>query len=381
MKHLRFTLDGGPALEEHLAKSCGQVLDGVLGVIPRTKLQGLLLGGGYGRGEGGVLRGSAGEQPYNDLEFYVLMRGWPLLNERAYSETLHAVGHKLSSDVGVDVEFKILSLAKLRNSPINMFYYDLLMGHRWLYGGEQLLAGCEHHQLAETIPLSEATRLLMNRCSGLLFARDKLQCLQLSPEAADFIGRNQAKAKLAFGDVLLAAEGQYHWSCHTRHQRLFRLEKKWPWLEKIQLLHREGVEFKLHPQRAAPDVAFLARQQEHLTELGLALWLWLENRRLGAHFANARDYALSNRNKCPETNVPRNCLVNIKTFGPGSLLQRDAFRYPRQRLFHALTLLLWEPQLLGQPPLLQRVRSELNTTARGFSELVSAYKNLWARFN
>ena len=44
-----------------------------------------------------------------------------------------------------------------------MFYYDLVMGHRWLVGGDALLTGCEQHREAGRIPLHEAARLLIRR--------------------------------------------------------------------------------------------------------------------------------------------------------------------------------------------------------------------------
>ena len=47
---------------------------------------------------------------------------------------------------------------------------------------------------------------------------------------ADFVGRNLAKDQLAFGDVLLTAHGQYHWSCQERHRRLECLDvPSLPW--------------------------------------------------------------------------------------------------------------------------------------------------------
>jgi hypothetical protein len=52
----RFTLDGSVELEQHLAGVCDAVRDGVKALIPAAKLEGLALAGGYGRGEGGVLR-------------------------------------------------------------------------------------------------------------------------------------------------------------------------------------------------------------------------------------------------------------------------------------------------------------------------------------
>src|SRR3954468_19209797 len=71
----RFTLDGDPVLEAHLADICRQVRAGIEALVPPGRLEGILLGGGYGRGEGGVQSNGAGDEPYNDLEFYVLLRG------------------------------------------------------------------------------------------------------------------------------------------------------------------------------------------------------------------------------------------------------------------------------------------------------------------
>ena len=65
----RFTLDGSEVLEAHLAATCDKVLSGIRALVPAARLDGILLGGGYGRGEGGVLKTAAGDQPYNDLEF------------------------------------------------------------------------------------------------------------------------------------------------------------------------------------------------------------------------------------------------------------------------------------------------------------------------
>ena len=214
--HERFTIDGSIELEDHLVRICEKVLHGVLRVAPAERLEALFLGGGYGRGEGGVLETAAGHKPYNDLEFYVCLRGPDRFNERRYQAPLHDLGEKLSPFAGVDVEFKILSLHKLRHSPPSMFYYDLVVRHHRLWGIESSLAGCDHHRSSERIPLAEATRLLMNRCSGLLFAREQLRRERFTPEEADFVGRNHAKAQLALGDVILTAQGQYHWSCRER---------------------------------------------------------------------------------------------------------------------------------------------------------------------
>ena len=148
-----FTLDGSDALESHLAATCARVLAGVTTLVPAERFEGLLLGGGYGRGEGGVLKTTAGDQPYNDLEFYVFIRGSAILAERKFRQPLHELGERLSPEAGLEVEFKVLTLDKLRCSAPSMFYYDLVAGHRWQLGTDALLVGCEHHRDASMIPL------------------------------------------------------------------------------------------------------------------------------------------------------------------------------------------------------------------------------------
>ncbi|MBC8096799.1 MAG: hypothetical protein H7Y43_13400 [Akkermansiaceae bacterium] len=372
----RFTLNGGDALEQQLANVCKKVLAGIARIIPEHKLEGLALGGGYGRGEGGVLKTPAGDQPYNDLEFYVFVRGHPWLNERRYAKSVHALGEELALFAGVELEFKITSLAKLRRSSVSLFYHDLIMGHRWLLGDDRLLTGCEHHRDSETIPLSEAIRLLMNRCSGLLFAREKLEHAVFFAEDADFVGRNIAKTELALGDAVLIAFGKYHWSCRERGRRLRELAatEDLSWLEEVRQRHAVGVQFKLEPHRSG-----LSREalQEHLcavSAIALQSWLWLENRRLSGDFRSAADYTASGINKFPGTSGWRNRLTNVKVFGPRALLLPRQRRHPRERILNALVLMLWvrAETSIG---LAQKVRRELAGSEP--SAIISEYRRRW----
>ena len=382
-KAVRFTLDGSSALESHLESVCRQIGAEVRALVSPSKLDGLVLAGGYGRGEGGVLRTGDGDRPYNDLEFYMFVRGNALVEEPRYRALLGELGHRLSPAAGLEVEFKVMTLDKLRSAPASMFYYDLVARHRWVIGDDSLLAGCEHHCNAGAIPMSEVTRLVMNRCSGLLFSAERLRRKQFADEEADFVGRNLAKTQLALGDALLAAGGEYHWSCRERHQRLsaLRAAGNEPWREGVLRHHAAGVEFKLHPVRSDCSREELAARHAGLSGLALQFWLWIESRRLGRAFASPREYALGAEDKCPETSPLRNRLVNAKAFGPAAALRSGSGRYPRQRLLHALSLLLWDGEVLTDDALLRAVRRELATTALDFGGLVGAYEKLWHRFN
>lgn len=379
----RFTPDGSTELEQHLALTCTKIAAGVRGLVPRGRLEAILLGGGYGRGEGGVLSTPSGDRPYNDLEFYVCVRGNRHLNELRFGRALHVLGEILTPQAGIEVEFKITSLDEIARSPVTMFSYDLVMGHRWLVGSEEMLASCAHHREGEQIPLAEATRLLMNRCTGLLFAQERLEKREFTASDADFVRRNIAKAELALGDAVLVAFGQYHWSVRERHRLLERITRteSLPWIEAVRRHHAAGVEFKLYPERSTASREELRAQHQPLAQLAQQIWLWVESRRLGTTFASPRQYALSRINKCAETSSVRNILVNARALGAASLRSGGAGRHPRERIFHALSLLLWEPETWREPELRACVQRELQTGGSTFAEMMRAYRDLWSRVN
>lgn len=378
----RFTIDGSDKLEQSLDSICGEVAQGVRQVIPALKLDGLVLGGGYGRGEGGVLRTQNSDAPYNDVEYYVFLRGNRLLNERRYRPALNELGERLSADSGIHIEFKCDSIRRLRHSPVSMFTYDLVVGHRIILGNPDLFLGCEHHLNAANIPLSEATRLLFNRCTGLLLVREKFsQQPRHSSGDADFIGRNLAKAQLALGDAVLGAFGRYHWSCRERNRRLMQLSvsEPPPALVKIRQHHDIGVAFKLHPQRTIGSADAFDALNRELSHLALQLWLWLESIRLQEPFFSPRDYCLHRANKCPGSSALRNCLLNLRTFGLRALNDALKWRYPRERLFNALPLLLWDDQPV-EPAIQRLLQKQLHTAASDWAGWLAAYKNIWPSY-
>jgi hypothetical protein len=378
----RFTLDGSSELESRLMRLCERIRQAALEITPARKLQALVLGGGYGRGQGGVLKSEAGDLPYNDLEFYVFLRGNYLLNEARYRPEFQKLGEILTPEAGLHVEFKVDSSAKLRRSPVSIFSYDLVSGHRIIYGDDTAFAGCEHHLDAAKIAPAEATRLLLNRCSGLLLVKELLLKKALTTEESDFVGRNLAKAKLALGDALLAARGKYHWDCLERAQRLRQLipAESSAAFQLVLEHHAAGVRFKLHPNRAVSSIEAFAAEHRTLSELALREWLWIENQRLKANFSSVREYAFSSRNKSTGGGLFRNLLLNVRTFGATATLDGIARRYPRERLFNALPLLLEKTEGAAELNTKRHLQRQLHTRAEDWNGLVAAYKHVWSYY-
>jgi hypothetical protein len=144
--------------------------------------------------------------------------------------------------------------------------------------------------------------------------------------------------------------------------------------------HAAGVEFKLHPQRISKSLAEFRAEHEIISRLAMQVWLWLESRRLNQSFSSARDYAFSTVVKCAGSPAWRNVALHAKTFGPGSIFDDAAVRYPRERLLNSLPLLLWE-EPLNDLRVKEDLQKELRTTASDWQGFVTAYKAVWPNFS
>ena len=272
----------------------------------------LVLGGGYGRGEGGVFRNSESGQAglYNDLEFYVFV------SDRRVAPELDAWCHRWerqgTAELGIDVEFKRLPADVFQSAASSMFYFDLLQGHRLVRGNGELLANAPGRLRDPTqIPLSEPARLLFNRGSGLLFARWKLA---EQPDDADgFVERNHAKMRLALADAVLSAAGRHDGSCLERQRRITDETFAVPGgFDRLRRWHEAGVRFKLEPRHRHPGAAALEAENCELTEAWLTTFLWIESRRLGAAISTDGEYLRSSSRLFPETPRGRNILLHVR---------------------------------------------------------------------
>ncbi len=296
----------------------------------------LVLGGGYGRGEGGVFRNAEMGRPglYNDLEFYVFV------SDRRIAPGLDAWCHRWerqgTTELGIDVEFKRLPADIFQSTTPTMFYFDLLQGHRLVRGADALLANAPGRlRDPAQIPLSEPVRLLFNRGSGLLFARWRLA--ERPNDVDGFVERNHAKVRLALADAVLAAAGRHDGSCLERQRQIAGGSFETPsGFDRLRQWHEAGVRFKLEPRHRHPGAVALAKENRELTEAWLKTFLWLESRRLGATFETGGEYLRYYSRLFPETSCGRNFFLHVRDrVRRGSALP-GWMDYPRAALQRAL---------------------------------------------
>ena len=207
-------------LVEASITSIGAEID-ALGV---PKLQGVVLGGGYGRGEGGVWGSGDGERGTaalsNDLDFFaVTEEGASHAEIAVIGAALVPVARRWTERLGVDVDFTVRTPWRLRHDQARVMIQELIHGYFDVAGrkGAEMFKGIEVRP-PSAFPWSEAVRLLVNRGVGLLLAHE-----QMSPETSNdqrpttnFVLRTINKCILGAGDARLIARGGYLWKAEDR---------------------------------------------------------------------------------------------------------------------------------------------------------------------
>jgi hypothetical protein len=199
-------------LVEDSIRAIGAEIDAVR--VP--KLLGVVLGGGYGRGEGGVATMPGGSQRLsNDLDFYLVVEdGSSAAEMESASRALEPIARRWSERLGIDVDFCPPKTPwRIRHDQERLMIQELLHGYFDVAGekGEVLFSGVERRQPSE-FPWTEAVRLLVNRGAGLILAR--------TSDDPQFVVRNVNKCVLGAGDALLIARGGYRWRAEERAKAL-----------------------------------------------------------------------------------------------------------------------------------------------------------------
>ncbi|OGG44594.1 MAG: hypothetical protein A3F84_05545 [Candidatus Handelsmanbacteria bacterium RIFCSPLOWO2_12_FULL_64_10] len=300
----------------------------------------LVLGGGYGRGEGGVVRVDGVEQPYNDLDLILVVR-----RKKAVSQdVLGTICQDYEAELRIQVDFgRPLTLRDIQRWPHWLMWYDLLNGHIVLAGPPDVLRARAPSALQRPLPSIEATRLLLNRGAGLLWAMRVLRGVEDPPDS-DFVRRNYFKCILALGDALLIAHGRFATPYRGRDLLLARLTADCAAVAALQVesLYRSALRFKFCPDELT-DAPLSEGQLHALAERWGSVFLHVECLRIGRPWASLAEYAGWRGAREAGRNGPVRWLWNAlwnRRWGAWS------WQYPREHLYRQLPALL---RLTGRP--------------------------------
>jgi hypothetical protein len=307
-----------------------------LGRAVGPDLVAVVLGGGYGRGEGGVQGVGGIERPYNDVDLFVVMTGarrWP-------QATLERLARLRAPDLGVPVDIgRPLTVPAIEAWPAWLMWHELLHGHVVLYGPPDVLTAHASAAAWGPPPAIEATRLLLNRGAGLLWAWRVVRGVD-RPTDPDFVRRNRLKAEQALGDAWLIAHGRHRTALDGRADDLAALRREHPdvALRSDPHVYRQALAFKRRPD-TPPLTQPGERTLAETAERWRTTWLHLEAGRTGRAFADAQAYAAWDGLREPGPSTAQR-LANVAR---GVRLGRPSWRHPREALYRELPLLLRGP--------------------------------------
>ena len=262
----QFTAIGDAVVEQAIANTVRQLADDVRQLANADNVA-VYLGGGYGRGEGGVLVTQDNRHlPYNDLDFFVFSQKLSSGKRAVFNQSLQAIATKYEEKTGVPLDFAPPKpIQKLRKEQHTLMYQELLYSHR-LVCGPDLLADIPCSD-AHTIPILEGLRLLVNRGMGLLFAAQKMSTDATAPATIDFAVRNLHKSAMGAGDALLIAQHRYDYNLDRRLKIILYDSHVKSIFTNLAPLYQAAYDFKIQPSTSSMDP---------LAQLPMYLDRWLE---------------------------------------------------------------------------------------------------------
>ena len=221
----RHVAGDAPEMDRLVAESIARI-GAEIEALHVPKLQGVVLGGGYGRGEGGVIeeckienveckiggsRSSNAEcRLSNDLDFFAITEeGASAAETAAIAAALEPISKEWTARIGIDVDFIVRTPWRIRHDQDRVMVQELLHGHVDVAGaqGETLFRDVARRP-PEEFPWMEAARLMMNRGVGLLLALERGE--------GEFAVRNVNKCILGAGDARLIVRHAYRWRATDR---------------------------------------------------------------------------------------------------------------------------------------------------------------------
>ncbi len=232
------TVHADPRIDAAVAAGLAQCVARLVAALP---VRAVILGGGFGRGEGSVLDDADGIRPLNDYDLFLVVPD-------GFAADLRPLGRDLARAAGIRlVDLIPLAETALATLPPTQLHYDLKYGGRVLWG-EDALVRLPAYPPGRVTP--ESPRLLLrNRLVCALEAyTDAYAAAPPAGEPARFLLTQTGKVVSACVEALLMRDGRYH---HLAAQRQQRLAQDYPQRTALVRLNALATAYKLRPDAAA----------------------------------------------------------------------------------------------------------------------------------
>ncbi len=370
----KYSIRGSEAFDARLDRDFTSVSRALAAAPDGPGFLALVLIGGYGRGEGTPLIVDGGEAPFNDYDFVVVSEPMSRRRRSRVQANLRQLEQRLTRDLGLPVDLCLYADNVLRRAEFSLLNYEMKYGHKVVWGDARILERMPAYR-HDAIPLSEGTRLLLNRGKLLLDVRRALRAGRVftADERLKFM-KFVLKAQLAFGDCSLLLARDYDISYAVKHERIGRCAAvDVPDAGVMIEGYRRAIALKEWGDYGFLDGYDLVAEFERVRSYYVKFLQWYEGRRLGRPVGTSPDYARALACGARECARLKAGILNLQACGaracacgPGLLLA-----HPRARLYLALPILLGDAP--ADVPLLGRTlgapASDLDAAEARFYEL------------
>lgn len=340
-----------PLLERRINDDLDFLKGEIRRIVPAERLSAIVLGGGYGRGDGGMRIRDARPAPYNDYDLLVVLRRASPWLRRKIRRRVGNRRPRWEAALDLEVEVAVCTEAALRHSPRTLRLFDLAAGHQVLWGDESIREVIEPHG-SKPLPLVEGARLLVNRGSLLAYCKGRgVLSAELGPAERNRRLRYLYKAVLACGDAVLMHGGQYATDSDLRVQRLCTASGPSPTvLAELRAWYAYAVDSRrVGRETLPPGCSSLDEFFERVWTAYEQVHRWFEEERLNVKPLQWTDYIGGHLEKFPLPSWPACLVERLRSLRRLCGLSRAnaALRYGREN-----ALAGWLAELLylrGQP--------------------------------
>lgn len=374
----KYTVKASHRFDARVDADMRRIADAVAASPHAAVFRALILLGGYGRGEGTPFIVNGEQLPFNDYDLVVVSAPLSPALRSAVKAHLRDLERRLSEAIGLPVDLCLYPADTLGSAEFSLLNYEMKHGHRVVWGDPAILNRMPEYR-HDGIPLSEGTRLLLNRGKLLLDVRRALAGgAPLTPEDRIRWWKFLLKAWLAFGDCALLIHGDYNIRYTIKQERILRYRTAdVPDPDTLVEGYLHAIALKEWGDFAPLEQRDLAAELERTRRYFLVFLEWYEQRRTGVGLADPGRYAAALLRRGRECGAVKALALNLALLKTRAVRNGAALMcvHPRARLYLAL------PRLLGDEDRSAELVSMLAAASGERTAVEDAFYRLRARLS
>jgi len=240
----KFTVRGSEDVEKRITEIVKEVVLIIESQIHPNRFTSLIMLGGYGRGEGGVVIIDGKEYPHNNLDFLLITKNLNNKKRNEFKKKIYAKLLPLNRRIKTQIDLGFITESSLKHTANRIIWYDMRFGHKTIMGDENFVPSLKRFRL-QTIPKWDARNLLVNRGTLMIINELLLKKKNLDNDVRNLIIKHINKAIIGYGDALLFFLDDYNWSYVEKKKRM---QNRNDVSEDFKKIYDKAMEFRFKPK-------------------------------------------------------------------------------------------------------------------------------------